>query len=56
MESKRVFDLRRSILVHGINIQNSAIKFIELDASEKPIKIVRANNQRHASGYCLILD
>ena len=44
MEGKRFFDLRRPILVDSVNIQNSAIKFIELDASEKTIETIRTNN------------
>jgi hypothetical protein len=44
MECECVFDFRRSIFVHGLNIQNSTIEFIELDASEKTIKIIRTDN------------
>ncbi|SHH22509.1 hypothetical protein SAMN05444169_6406 [Bradyrhizobium erythrophlei] len=44
MEGKRVLDLCRSIFVSGVNIENSTIKFVELDAPEKTIKIIRPNN------------
>ena len=56
MEGKHVFDLCRSIFVQSINIQNSAIKFVELDAPEKTIEIIRSNNESHASSYRLILN
>jgi hypothetical protein len=56
MEGKSVFDLSRSIFVHSVNVKNRTIKFIKLDASEKTIKIIRPNNQSHASGYRLILN
>jgi hypothetical protein len=51
MEGKRVFDFGRSILVCSVNIQNSSIKFVELDAPKKTIEIIRPNNQSHASSY-----
>ena len=56
MQGECVFYLCGSILVCGVYVQNSAIEFIKLDAPEKTIKIIRSNNQRHASGYCLILN
>ena len=44
MQGECFFYLCGSILVCGIYVQNSAIKFIELDASEKTIEIIRPNN------------
>jgi hypothetical protein len=41
MEGKRVFDFCRSILVDSLDIQDSSIKFIELDASENDPKNLR---------------
>ena len=44
MEGKRVLGLRGPLLVHCVNIQDSTIKFIELDAPEKTIEIIRPTN------------
>jgi hypothetical protein len=56
MNRKRFFDLRRPILIHSVDIQNSAIKFIEPDASEKTIEITRPNNEGHAGRDRLVLN
>lgn len=56
VEAKGIFDFHRSIFVYSLDIESRAIKFIELNASEKTIKVIRSNNQSHAGGYRLILD
>jgi hypothetical protein len=56
MQGENIFYLCCSIIVRSVHVEDIAIELIEQDAPEKPIEIVRANNQRHAGGYRLVLN